>query len=302
MKIKISIPKAAQYGWLFLLLPAFVGFAPPDDAAQYAQEIEVWRAKRIASLKREDGWLNLAGLFWLKPGKNSFGSDPKNDLVFPKDKSAGLLGHLYLENGVVRAEIPAGAEVQHADQPVKNLVVFSPEQSSPVVLGHQSLRWFIIKRGNAYAVRLRDLENPKLRAFKGIDAYPPRLEWKVTAWLEPATADKKIPIIDVLGQINHQKSPGTLVFTLKGKEYRLDAVDSGDQLFILFADETNRKHTYPTGRFLYADRPGPDGTTVLDFNKSINPPCAFSDFATCPLPPKQNKLALAVKAGEKRYH
>jgi uncharacterized protein len=303
MNLTVKVPTRSVFLLLSLLGLSFGPIRMDDDpAAAHQREVREWHAKRIASLKREDGWLNLAGLFWLKPGKNSFGSDPQNDLVFPKGKSAAFLGHLYLENGLVRAEIAAGAEVRHTDQIAEKLTIFSPDQPSPVVLSHQSLRWFVIKRGDAYAVRLRDLENPNLKAFKGIDTYPPRLKWKVTARLEPATADKKIPIIDVLGQISHQKSPGTLVFTLKGKEYRLDAVDSGDQLFILFADETNRKHTYPTGRFLYAAQPGPDGTTVLDFNKSINPPCAFSDFATCPLPPKQNKLALAVTAGEKRYH
>ncbi len=285
------------------LMAAGFAFAPAsqDTPAAYQQEIKEWHAKRVAGLKSENGWLNLAGLFWLKPGKNSFGSAPTNDLVFPPDKSAGLLGHLVLENGQVRAEIAPAAEVLQGEQRIDKLVLFAPEQEESVVLRHQSLRWFIIKRGDAYAVRLRDLESPLLRSFNGIETYPASLKWKVVARLEPATSGKKIPILDVLGQVSQQESPGTLVFSLKGKEYRLDAVDSGDKLFILFADQTNKKHTYPTGRFLYADKPGPDGTTVLDFNKATNPPCAFTDFATCPLPPKQNSLAVAVTAGEKRF-
>lgn len=292
---------------LFLVLMGLMiaGFAfsrsSPDTPAAYQQAIKEWRAKRIAGLKSENGWLNLAGLFWLKPGKNSFGSAPGNDLVFPQGKSAGMIGHLILENGQVRAEIAPGAEVWRGEQRVEKFVLFAPDQEETVVLRHQSLRWFIIKRGNAYAVRLRDLESPLLRSFKGIATYPASLKWKVVARLEPATNGKTIPILDVLGQISQQESPETLVFSFKGKEYRLDAVKSGDELFILFADQTNKKQTYPMGRFLYADKPRPDGTTVLDFNKATNPPCAFTDFATCPLPPKQNSLAIAVTAGEKRF-
>ncbi|MFM8488780.1 MAG: DUF1684 domain-containing protein, partial [Bacteroidota bacterium] len=154
--------------------------------------------------------------------------------------------------------------------------------------------------GDRYAVRLRDLEHPALATFRGVETYVPDTAWIFRARLE-RTVGKKIPITNVLGQVNMMESPGTLVFTHKGTAYRLDAVEDDGKLFILFSDETSGSATYGTGRFLYAEIPGSDNYTVLDFNKAINPPCAFTVYATCPLPPAQNSLPFAVTAGEKRY-
>ena len=277
-----------------------LSFTNGDDP-KYVEEIKNWHKDRVESLKKEDGWLNLAGLYWLKPGSNSFGDAPDNQIVFPKGKSAAHLGRLILENGEVWVETRPGEEIWQGEQPVEKLKIFSAGDHEPLLLRHRSLRWYVIKRGEKYGIRLRDLEHPALTSFKGIDAYPIDAKWKVEAKLETFPDERKIPITDVLGQTSMQVSPGTLVFTLKGKEHRLDAVESGDELFILFADKTNHKHTYQSGRFLYAKKPDAGGKTTLDFNKAYNPPCAFTEFATCPLPPPQNTLSIAVSAGEKRY-
>lgn len=269
---------------------------------KYVEEIKNWQKTRVESLKKEDGWLNLAGLYWLRPGTNSFGAEKGNQIVFPAGKSAAKLGKLILENGEVWVEAEPGADLWQDDKPVNDKLKIFATGSAPVVLKHGSLRWFIIKRGDKYGIRLRDLEHPNLSNFKGIESYPIDSKWKVEAKFEPATEERKISITDVLGQTTLQKSSGTLVFSLKGKTYRLDPIDEGDKFFILFGDKTNQKHTYQSGRFLYAQRPV-DGNTavILDFNKAYNPPCAFTEFATCPLPPKQNVLETSIQAGEKRY-
>ena len=293
----LKLMKGLLFGAIGLLLFSL----STNDDPKYTEEIKNWHQKREESLKKEEGWLNLAGLYWLKPGNNTFGSDSGNNIVFPKGKSVPYLGKFILENGDVWLETSADAEVWQGDQRVEKLKIFSADQKEALVLKHKSLRWFIIKRGEKFGVRLRDLEHPAITNFKGIDTYPIDQKWSVVAHLETFPEERKIPIVDVLGQTTLQVSPGRLVFEVKGKQYRLDAVESDKELFILFADKTNQKHTYQSGRFLYATAPDASGNTVLDFNKAINPPCAFTEFATCPLPPAQNHLPIAISAGEKRY-
>lgn len=268
---------------------------------KYIEEIKNWQKERIESLKKEDGWLNLAGLYWLRPGSNTFGAEASNQLVFPKGKSAPQLGRLILENDEVWVESNPKSELWEGGNRVEKLKIFSTD-TKPLILRHGSLRWFVIKRGEKYGIRLRDLEHPNLSSFAGIESYAIDSKWRVEAKLEKFPEEKKIPITDVLGQTSMQPSSGALVFTLKGKTYRLDPIDEGDQFFILFGDKTNAKHTYQSGRFLYAQKPvAGSNTVILDFNKAYNPPCAFTEFATCPLPPAQNVLNVAIQAGEKRY-
>lgn len=292
----------SRYTRYFFLLWALVliglaGFRLAEDPA-YKEKVDQWHQKRLASLKSEDGWLNLAGLFWLKEGLNTVGTAVDNDIVFPKGLSR--LGSFQLTNGVVRFSPAANAGITVDGQPVQGTVtLFSPEQTSAVVLQQGSLRWFIIKRVDRYAIRLRDLDSPMVKAFKGIERFPVDEHWQVRARLLVPKQPQTIAILDVLGMTRPQPLAGTLTFELNGQPVRLDAVTEGDELFIMFADATNGHETYGAGRFLYADKPGPDGTTLLDFNKATNPPCAFTQYATCPLPPKQNRLAMRVPAGEK---
>ncbi|WP_353718379.1 DUF1684 domain-containing protein [Dyadobacter sp. 676] len=263
----------------------------------YEEQIREWHLKRVESLKAESGWLNLAGLFWLDEGKNTFGGAEENDILFPADKSSPFLGEIWLENGHITLKARPGAGIFNGDQPVTEIDIFPDGQ--PVTLRHGSLRWFVIKRGEKYAIRLRDLEGPFLKNFTGIERYPVQEKWRIKARFVP-TEGHTVPITDITGRTDDQVSPGRLVFTVDGREYSLDAVGQPENLFIIFADQTNRHETYGSGRFLYAAVEA-DGTAWLDFNKAINPPCAFSPYATCPLPPKQNKLAVAISAGEKRY-
>ncbi|GAB3891802.1 DUF1684 domain-containing protein [Spirosoma agri] len=287
-----------QSNLLFFLLALASVLAFKSDSA-YEEEIKAWHAKRVKDLKKEEGWLNLAGLFWLKEGVNTFGGSDKNSIVFPADHSDAQLGKIVLDKGKVTLETIAGAQVYAGDEPVMSLVLF-PYTGKPLVLSHKSLRWFVIQRGNKFAVRLRDLESPYLKEFKGIDTYPISADWRIKAKFVP-TAGKKISITDITGRVSEQDSPGKLVFSVNGNEYSLDATGTVNHLHFIFADQTNRHETYGGGRFLDAPGPDADGYTYLDFNKATNPPCAFTPYATCPTPPKENKLAVAIAAGEKRY-
>jgi uncharacterized protein (DUF1684 family) len=305
MKLKTLIKSLskAQAKLLLWTLACLVLVAFRADDPAYREQLDGWHRQRIESLKSENGWLNLAGLYWLKEGSNDAGTDPGNDLTFPAGVAPSYLGVFHLVNGVVQFDAAPGVVVEADGQPLlETKTIFAPDLKKPVTLTHGSLRWFVIKRGDRYAVRLRDLDSPLLKEFTGIDRFPADESWRVKARLERLTQPRTIPILDVTGQISQQPLLGTLVFERNGQRYRLDAVGEGStKLFILFGDQTNTTQTYGSGRFLYADLPGPDGLTTLDFNQAINPPCAFTPFATCPIPPKQNRLAVAVQAGEKRY-
>lgn len=267
---------------------------------KYMEEINAFHLKRIENLKKENGWLNLAGLFSLQEGKNSFGSNKKNNLIFPKGKCPEFIGNITLKNNIVTIEIKKGIVVWNNDKKVTKQIIYNNEEENPIILKYKSLRWFVIKRGNDFYIRLRDLESENLQSFHDINTYPIDEQWKVQAILDTTTKNK-IEVTDVLGHTNIEESAGTLVFTIDGKEYKLDALDEGETLFVIFADKTNETETYYTGRFLNVKKADENGKVYLDFNKAINPPCAFTDFATCPLPPKQNMLPISITAGEKRY-
>jgi len=274
----------------------------PEEAA-YVTEVQEWHKRRIDRLTSETGWLSLAGLYWLKEGKNTFGGASGNDIKFPKDKTPDLIGSLYLEDGNVRIKINEGIDVLHEGVFTKSIQMKPDITGEPTILSLNSLSWYIIKRRDKFAVRLRDHENENIKNFTGIEIYPIETTWRIQAKLEKYDPPKLIEVPNISGSINKENSPGALVFVIDKKGYRLDAVgkSGGKSLFIIFADQTNGYETYGAGRFLYANMPGEDGLTTIDFNKAYNPPCAFTRFATCPLPPSQNVLPIKITAGEKNY-
>ncbi len=273
------------------------------DPVAYKAEIDSWHEKRIAELKGPKGWLNIAGLFWLKDGINTFGSDASNNLVFPEGTIPARAGFFMLKQNMVTLEVAKGVEITSKEKPIKQLVAFNPDSARQAPsMRYGSLEWFIIKRDDKFGVRLRDFKNPELEHFSGVERFPVDPAWRIEAQFEKADSSKTIDITNVLGQTGPQPSPGTLVFEIAGQTYRLDALDEGgDEYFIIVGDETNTRTTYGAGRYLYVAKPDANGKTVIDFNKAYNPPCAFTAFATCPLPPKQNILAVAITAGEKNY-
>lgn len=267
----------------------------------YLKELEQWRADRLANLKSETGWLTLTGLHWLEEGENSFGSDPACDIVLPGGGAPRFAGTLLLNGGKVHLEARPGVEITHEGKPVSSLDLHSDTDEAPIVLALGTLNMQVIRRGDKFGLRVRDREHPARAAFRGLEYFPASGKWRVEARFEAFNPPRQIPIVNVLGMEENQPSPGALVFDVEGRTYRLDALsEQGEEkLFIIFADETSGRETYGAGRYLYADPPDARGRIVVDFNKAYSPPCAFTNYATCPLPPFRNRLALRIDAGEK---
>ncbi len=275
------------------------------DPIAYQKEIDSWKQNRLKRLTREDGWLTLCGLFWLKEGENKFGTDSSNSIIFPAGKSPKVAGSIQLDKGSFRLVVRKGTEVKVNDSLVTTMSLrCDTDAPGPTVMNLGSLLFYVIQRGDQYGVRVKDKENPARIHFKGLDYFPADLKWRVDARFEPYTPKKILPIATQIGTVEKDSSPGALVFELGGKTLRLDAVieqGSENQLFIMFSDETSGKETYGPGRQLYSDLPDSTNHVVLDFNKAYNWPCVFTDFATCPIPPPQNHLPIRIEAGEKMY-
>ena len=272
----------------------------PKGTPEYIAEIKQWHQKRIERLKKDTGWLNLVGLHWLKEGENTFGSSEQNDIKFP-DNSPPKIGTIILKDSLLTFKSADGVDVLNNDVKVTVLELKDDLTGMRTTLASGSLRWYIIKRGERYGIRLRDVESPILKEFKDIDIYPINEDWRIEATFIPYDPPKQILIPNILGTTEEDNSPGSLSFTKNGKNYKLDAIESRNGFFIIFADETSGKETYGAGRFLYTDRPDSNNIVILDFNISYNPPCVFTKYATCPLPPKQNYLHLKITAGEKMW-
>jgi uncharacterized protein (DUF1684 family) len=246
--------------------------------------------------------MSLIARVALKNGVNTIGSDPGSRAVLPADRSPALLGTINLEAGMLNFMTAPGSDVRVGGVPVATLQLDDDSKGKPTVLEAGSLRLHVLRRGDAFMLRVKDQKAPALAAFKGLDWYPPVEELRVWAKLEPSPAGTTVPILNVLGQTEGQPSPGHLVFTLDGKEHRLVALQESDPgYFVIFKDATAGKTTYPSGRFINTPPVNAAGYVELDFNRAYSPPCAFTSFATCPLPPRENHLALGIEAGEK-YH
>ncbi len=261
----------------------------PVDAQAHRSDVESWKKTRDTRLRAEDGWLTLVGLTWLKDGKNTLNTP--------------LEGTFTLQNGKVMLQPNAKFAID--GKPVTKPVELKDDvdPNGPTVVTSGSMRFNIIKRSDRYGVRIKDAESAARKNFKGMEYFPIAPRWRFEAKLEPHTPEKKIPITNIVGQTTDEVSPGALVFMIDGKTHRLDPIleQGSTDYFVIFKDETSRDATYPAGRYLYASPAGPDGKVILDFNKAYNPPCVFTPFATCPLPPLQNKLPLRIEAGEKNY-
>ncbi len=284
------------------VLLAACGRTPQVDPVAYQQDIDSWRATRLKNVAGADGWTTLVGLYWFKEGANRFGSAPDNDLVLESPRALAHVGSFSLAKDKVSFAPAKGADIQVGGKPFTGGAVGTDMDKDTTVLTHGSLTFYAIQRGPRYGLRVKDSDADARVHFKGLEYFPPDQKWRFEARFEPRTPMKKIPIINILGMEDDMNSPGTVVFDVEGKQYRLDAVleDGETDYFIMFGDLTNGKQTYGAGRFMYV-KPPVDGKTVLDFNKSYSPPCSFSHYATCPLPPPQNKLPFAITAGELKY-
>jgi uncharacterized protein len=265
--------------------------------------LEEWRAKRAANLTSETGWLTLVGLYWLKAGDNSFGREKSNRIALEHQGLDPKAGTFTVKDGIVTFTTAPGVVVTHGQKPVTSIVMTPDTAGEPTTLAAGSLRFFVIERAGKLGVRIRDVDHPARKHFAGLEYFPAKQDWIIDARFEPYPANKRIPILNILGMTDQMVSPGAIVFTKNGKEWRLDTIleaPDDDELFVMFADATSARETYGAGRFLYIPLPQ-NGRAKVDFNRAYNPPCAFNEFATCPLPPQQNRLQMRVDAGEKKY-
>lgn len=291
----------------FLILPLLLfscsqkpelGNAPMPE--NYNEEFNEWSEHRINVLTDSTGWLRMIDLQWLNEGENSFGSAPDNDIQFPEGKIDDYAGYFELNNHIVTMSVSEGVEVTHNLEPVNKLKLLDEEDNRPRVQ-HGDLIWFSDVRDDQIGIRLYSLDTPKADEFDGFPRYPIQEEWHKAARFIPYDEPKTMIVDDVVDRQREVTSPGQLEFSVDGEVYTLDTIESSGRFFIMFSDETNQTETYQAGRYMLMPQPDNiNDTVILDFNKAYNPPCAFSKFTTCQLPPPQNRLDVEITAGEKR--
>jgi hypothetical protein len=260
------------------------------NVAKYRASIESWRDQRERSLKADDGWLTLVGLYWLKEGANRVGSSPDCSITLPEGAPAHA-GVIYYSKGRA-AFTPEGSK---SSQSLKN-----DREGEPDVVKIGDISFYVIRRGTKDAVRVKDKNSVYRKEFTHLYWYPVKPEWRIDARFVKYDKPKLLTFDSQAGEKQTDQSPGYMVFQRNGKEYRLDATEEDGKLFIVFRDTTAGRTTYPAARFLKADMPTAD-RGVLDFNMAYNPPCVFTPFATCPLPIPQNRLPIPIDAGEQMY-
>jgi len=291
----------------------------PLDAQAHRAAVQAFADARVAELSAPDSWLSVIGLHWLAEGETTVGSGPDNGIVLPA-KAAPRVGSVVVEGSDVRWRTEPGVTVTEGVESTLNLEAgsgaFPPDVSGDpavaeadltdrpgegkfVVLRHGDLNWIAIRRGDRMALRVRDNGSDAFGAFHGIDRYPTSEAWRVTARWVPH--DKKVAVPNVLGTVAEVRSPAALELWLEGRKVTLDVPGSEEhgRYMLVFADSTSGRETYGGGRYLWIDPPDAQGRVVVDFNLAYNPPCVWTEYATCPLPTKDNRLPVAVTAGEK---
>lgn len=284
-----------------LMLTTFAATAAPAQDTELNKAVEGWRAARIARLTAPDGWLSLVGLHWLEGDRVRVGSDRDNDVVLAVGPAH--LGVLTKHDRTWHLELADGVDASIGDGGVRAADLISDAAGKPTKVVFGSANFTLIERSGRHALRVRDAEAKTRKEFAGMKYFDIDPAWHLTARFEPHAAGRTIDVASVIGTIEPMANPGAVVFEKDGKTHRIEAVDEGDgELFLIFADRTSGKETYGPGRFLYAHPPAAGSDAVdLDFNQAYNPPCSFTPHATCPLPPPENRLNLAVTAGEKKY-
>ena len=259
----------------------------------YVHQVEQWRAKHQAKLAAPDGWLTVVGLDWLKEGDNRVGAAASSEVPLPAASAPARVATISFHSRKAVLHPAPGVALKLNGQPAKETVM--REDDDVFTVNH--LTFYLIRRGNRAGIRLKDQDSMARREFRGLRWYPIDAAWRIRAKFTPWGKPRTLTFDSVIGEPETDDSPGFVTFEKDGREFRLQPVIDEGELFFVFRDQTSGKTTYPASRFLYSDMPK-DGVVWLDFNQAENPPCAFTPYATCPLPPPQNRLALAVTAGE----
>jgi len=301
--------------WIFPGFVLFCTLAAPSQAqtSDWTKEELAWQTQHAADLQKPDGWLSLIGLDWLQPGETALGSAADNKIHLPSS-APPYLAVLKLDHGAVQLLPPkggfaAGLKVDGAPAKEQILRVDPDHDKFNPRITYGTLNFYVIRRADRFAVRLKDSKSPSLSEFHGLNWYAPDAAYKVTAKWVPYNPAKKVSLLTLVGTSYDQPVPGYAEFTLKGTTYRLEPVledPQSSRLFFILKDPTSADTTYPACRFLYTPLPdhGVDreGVLALNFNHLENPPCAYTPYATCPLPPAGNRLPVALPVGEQRYH
>ncbi|MBM3806895.1 MAG: DUF1684 domain-containing protein [Acidimicrobiia bacterium] len=289
-----------RLGLLALTLIATVASA---QEAYDVAGLKAYQAERQKVLLADDGWFIVAGLHFLNPGENTFGSDPLNDIVLDYADVPKQAGVITMNGTTVTIKAANGQTLTYNGKPVAEGPLRLAERGRPAdQIAYKSTLFFLHYSGPRLAIRVRDQNAPLRRNFSGLKWYPANPAMTVTGQLTPLATPKTVQSPNILGDLEPFNVAGTVAVTVGGKAANMEAWRSGNQLWFVFRDLTSADTTYPSARFLYADMPGPDGKVVMDFNRARNPPCAYNPWTTCPLPPSANKLAVRIEAGEKRYH
>lgn len=280
--------RMASIAWanLALLCVGQVAIWPADP---YFLDVLQWRKQHEAALAAEDGWLALAGLHWLEPGRYRIGTSESCDIVLPQGSGPAEAGQL---------EFASGRAIYYPADGSPPLELLPDEPGPPTRIRAGRVTFWLIRRGDRYGLRVRDPEHPPRRSFQGLCWYPVDPRYRVVGRLVKYDPPRKLRVPSIIGIVTEEESPGFVEFSLEGQQLRLTAIQSGQRLFFVFRDATSGSETYGGGRFLYAEADA-GGTVVLDFNKAYHPPCALNPYTTCPLPPEGNRLPVAVRAGEK---
>lgn len=281
------------------LLALTLGAADSDQG--YRLQIEQWRAEHQKKLMAEDGWLTVVGLDWLKEGENRVGTDPTSEVPLPPGSAPRHVAVISFHAGKAVLHPVRGVALRLNGKPATETALREDDD----ILAINRLQFYLIRRGDKAGIRLKDNDSAARKHFQGLSWYPIDRNWRIAAKYSPWPTPHSLVFHNTTGQQESDSSPGSVTFQKDGREFRLEPVIDEGQLFFVMRDQTSGKTTYGASRFLYADFPAGGlvkaGTVWLDFNKAENPPCAFTDYATCPLPPPQNRLALAITAGEKKY-
>ena len=296
--LKLSLLLAASVAGV-QVMSADVDESKP--AGSYESQIQAWRTQRVERLKAPNGWLSLIGLEWLKEGKNSVGSGKKNDIVLTTGPAH--LADVTLAKGKATIVLDPASGATIDAKPVRTAELLDDSHEKPTTVAFGTASFYLIDRNGKKGLRVKDTAAKTRKNFVGIDYFPIDPKWRVEAKFTPFNPPHTLEIPNVLGQVDKMPVPGKVEFVMDGKTYTLLPVleePDAKELWYIYADKTSAKETYGGGRFLYSDMPK-DGKVVVDFNKSYNPPCAFTPHATCPLAPPENRLPIPVTAGEKKY-
>lgn len=288
---------------LIILITVFLSGCPmTQERAIFDNDLEEWRNQRYTDLREPDGYLSLAGLYWLEDGEHSFGSDSSNNLIFPESAPPNL-GSFIIRDSTVTMRIVDDVDVLVDSSSVKEQMMLDDSDASPTIAHLGSLNWHVINRSRGLAIRLMDTESEARRNFAGIDYFRPDMAWRIEGRFAPYDPPLEIDMPSITGVDEKDTVPGAVLFEVGGAEFRLDVTGQpgDDRYFVVFGDATSGQETYGGGRFVWIDAEDEDGNIVIDFNQSYNPPCVFSEYATCPLPTPSNRLPIRIEAGELKY-